>query len=60
MVQVNAEIVCFFILLISFYRLYLEDFIVDDDDDYNDNNGFDYRKELQDTLRTNLRFDIDR
>lgn len=60
MVQVNAEIVCFFILLISFYRLDLEDFIVDDDDDDNDNNGFDYRKELQDTLRTNFRFDIDR
>jgi len=32
----------------------MRDFIVDDDEI---NNGFDYRKELQETLKTNFRFD---
>jgi hypothetical protein len=39
-------------------NLDLRDFIVDDDDDVN--NGFDYRKELQETLKTNFRFDKER
>ncbi len=33
----------------------MRDFIVDDDDEIN--NGFDYRKELHETLKTNFRFD---
>ena len=35
----------------------MRDFIVDDDEN---NNGFDYRKELRDTLKKNFRFDSDR
>jgi hypothetical protein len=37
------------------FVLEMRDFIVDDDDEIN--NGFDYRKELQETLKTNFRFD---
>ena len=33
----------------------MRDFIVDDDDEAN--NGFDFRKELRETLKTNFRFD---
>jgi hypothetical protein len=40
------------------YILDLADFIVDDDDEVN--NGFDYQKELQETLKTNFRFDKER
>jgi hypothetical protein len=37
------------------FFLEMRDFIVDDDDEHN--NGFDYRKELHETLKTNFRFD---
>ena len=33
----------------------MRDFIEDDDIDYN--NGFDYKKELEETLKKNFRFD---
>jgi hypothetical protein len=36
----------------------MRDFIVDDDDEVN--NGFDYRKELSETLKTNFRFDTEK
>ena len=40
----------------SIFFLEMEDFIVDDDED----EGFDYRKELQETLKKNFRFDPER
>lgn len=39
----------------SIVCLEMRDFIVDDDDE--NNNGFDYQKELRETLKTNFRFD---
>ena len=37
----------------------MRDFIVDDDDDDDNlnNNGFDYKRELEETLKKNFRFD---
>ena len=35
----------------------MRDFIVDDEDDDGTHSGFDYRKELHETLKKNFRFD---
>ena len=35
----------------------MADFIVDDDDEDGTHSGFDYRKELHETLKKNFRFD---
>ena len=41
----------------KFFYLELRDFIVDDDEDDGNTNGFDFRKELHETLKNNYRFD---